>query len=219
MFKKQVLHLILLVVLLAGVFQAVKIRGVLAGEFLGLSTLTWILISVLIPIIHQIYVWLAWRLELCYSWITGRFGEKGFYVYARIFFVLLAGRLVAITGLAISNQNTLDIDRTVLNILGIIFAIPALYTLYSVKKYFGFLRATGIDHFDKSYREKPLVKEGIFKFTNNAMYTFGLMVLWLPGLFAASKAALLIGLFSYVYGWVHYYCTEKPDMEKIYADK
>ena len=49
------------------------------------------------------------------------------------------------------------------------------------------------------------------------MYTFGLLVVWLPGLLAASKTALLSAAFSHVYIWVHYYCTERPDMRRIYG--
>ena len=33
----------------------------------------------------------------------------------------------------------------------------------------------GLDHFDKNYNV-PLVKKGIFRYTNNGMYLFGLMV-------------------------------------------
>ena len=88
---------------------------------------------------------------------------------------------------------------------------------YSVTRYFTYRRAVGIDHFDPSYRNEPLVRHGIFRFTPNAMYTFGLLILWVPGLLAASAAALLAALFSHVYIWVHYFCTERPDMHHIYA--
>ncbi len=75
----------------------------------------------------------------------------------------------------------------------------------------------GIDHFDKSYRDRPFVREGIFRFTRNSMYVFGLLILWIPGLLYASKAALLIALFNHVYVLVHYHCTERPVMRRIYA--
>jgi len=29
--------------------------------------------------------------------------------------------------------------------------------------------------------------------------------------------ALLLAGFNHLYIWVHYYCTEKPDMERIYG--
>ena len=42
----------------------------------------------------------------------------------------------------------LGADPAVTNTLAILVAVPAVYLFYSVHRYFGFLRATGIDHFD-----------------------------------------------------------------------
>ena len=77
-------------------------------------------------------------------------------------------------------------------------------------------RAYGIDHFEPHYN-KPYIKQGIFKYTDNGMYIFGLMILYLPSLMLFSKAAFIAALFNHIYIWVHYYCTEKPDMTKIYG--
>ena len=88
---------------------------------------------------------------------------------------------------------------------------------YSIIKYFSIVRAFGIDHFDESYRSRPLVKEGIFRFTPNAMYIFGFTLLWAPAFYFSSVAALAFAFFSHLYIWVHYFCTEKPDMERIYG--
>ena len=60
-------------------------------------------------------------------------------------------------------------------------------------------------------------QEGIFRFSPNAMYVFGFVWLWLPGLFLQSIAALAVALFSHLYIWVHYACTERPDMRRIYG--
>ena len=51
------------------------------------------------------------------------------------------------------------------------------------------------------------------------MYVFGLLILWLPGLLMASKAALLAALFGHVYIWVHYFTVELHDMKYIYGSK
>ena len=91
------------------------------------------------------------------------------------------------------------------------------YLIYSVKRYFGFKRAYGIDHFDDAYRSLPLVREGIFRFSPNAMYDFGFLLLWVPGLVTQSLAALAVALFSHLYIWVHYACTERADMNRIYG--
>ncbi len=45
----------------------------------------------------------------------------------------------------------------------------------------------------------------------------GLMILYLPGLLLLSQAALLLAAFNHLYIWVHYYCTEKPDMKVIFS--
>ena len=89
--------------------------------------------------------------------------------------------------------------------------------MYSVLRYFGFKRAYGIDHFDRSFSDKPFVKKGIFRFSNNAMYKFGLLILWIPGLLLFSKPALIAALFQHIYIWIHYYFTEAPDMKHIYG--
>ena len=62
----------------------------------------------------------------------------------------------------------------------------------------------------------PFVKEGIFRFTSNAMYTYGFLILWIPGLVLYSKAALIAAGFNHIYIWVHYYTTELPDIQYIY---
>ena len=60
------------------------------------------------------------------------------------------------------------------------------------------------------------MRKGVFRYTSNAMYTVGLLFLWIPGLLFSSKAALAVACFSHIYVWVHYYCTEKPDMDLMY---
>jgi hypothetical protein len=103
--------------------------------------------------------------------------------------------------------------------LGLLLFIPFAYTMYSVFNYFGIDRAYGIDHFDPSYRNKPFVKQGMFKYTDNAMYKFGFLILWAIALAFLSKAALLVAAFSHVYIWVHYYFTELPDTQHIYGSR
>ena len=49
------------------------------------------------------------------------------------------------------------------------------------------------------------------------MYTIGFFIIWIPPILAASQAGLLLAAFSHLYIWVHYYTTEKPDMDRIYG--
>jgi hypothetical protein len=216
-FEKQVLHYFLLAVLLIGVFITSRIEGFLAGSFLNISTPVWFYSAIIVAVVHQVYVWFCWRMQLHFSLITNKFGHRGFIYYSIGFMVLFVLRFIAVIMLAISNMNTLQVSRLLLNILAIIIAIPVVYLLYSLIRYFTVERALGIDHFDLSYGEKPFVKKGIFKYTDNGMYFFGLLVFWIPGLLCASQAALLMALFDQMYVWVHYYTTEKPDFKRIYG--
>ena len=216
-FEKQVLHYFLLAVLLTGVFIVSRIDGFMSGRFLNISTPVWFYSAIVIAVVHQVYVWFCWRMQLHFSLITNKYGHRGFIYYSIGFMVLFVLRFVAVAMLAISNINTLNASQLLLNILALIIAIPVLYLLYSVIRYFTIERALGIDHFDLSYGKKPFVKKGIFKYTDNGMYFFGLLAFWIPGLLCSSGAALLLALFNHLYVWVHYYTTEKPDFKRIYG--
>ena len=89
--------------------------------------------------------------------------------------------------------------------------------MYSVKKYFGFMRATGIDHFDPSYKDKPFEKRGIFKWSSNAMYTFAIGIFFGFAVSAGSKAMFVFAVYTYIGTWLHYFCTEKEDFKVIYG--
>jgi protein-S-isoprenylcysteine O-methyltransferase Ste14 len=189
------------------------------GELWGISTWTWFWISVDVPIAHQIYVWFCWRFELHRGAMTRWFGDLAFLVYGAIFTVFLVGRLVVITALAVSSRDTLPVNDFLLRILACVALIPVAYLGYSVARYFGVLRAFGADHFDESYRNRPLVREGIFRFTSNGMYTFGLMALYIPALWFGSRPAMVAAIFGHLYIWVHYFTTELPDMRSIYGKR
>jgi len=219
LFERQVLHFVFLIILLGLVLVASSVGGFLTGSFWGVSTSTWFYIALTIPIAHQVFVWFVWRTQLHFALITKWFGQAGFKSYSIIFFVLFISRLIFIIILALSNKNSLHFNQLVLSGLALIILIPNVYLLRSVNKYFGYKRALGIDHFDLSYRHKPLIREGIFRLTSTAMYVFGLLILWIPGLLYASSAALIAALFNHIYIWVHYFTTEKPDMKKIYGSQ
>lgn len=217
-FKHQIWHLLLLLALILVVrLYIAGSPGSLSGTLWHAGTELWLWLAIAIPVMHQIYVLLIWRLELYGRVFTRRLGlEKAFALYTVGFFVLFAGRLITIIFLAISNHDTLNVDSNIAWTVAALITPVVIYLFYSVRKYFTFERALGIDHFDPDYR-KPFVKQGIFRYTDNGMYVFGLMILYLPGLLLLSEAALLAALFNHVYIWVHYYCTERPDMIEIYG--
>ncbi len=216
-FERQWLHALSLAILLPLVAVATDADSVQAGELWGFGSVTWLWAGIVIAVAHQVWVWLCWRLQLHASLLTRAFGDRAFNLYAAVFATLGLSRVPAVVALAIANRDTLGVSAPALKLLAIVFAVPAGYLFYSVSRYFTHRRALGIDHFDDAYRSLPRVKEGIFRYTDNGMYVFGFLLLWIPGLWYASAAALCLALFSHLYIWVHYYATELPDMRRIYC--
>ncbi len=214
--ERQGLHLLLLVALVGGITGLADYVDAWEGQYRGLSTPTWFGLALGSAVVHQGWVWLCWRVELHTGWLTRTFGPAGFRLYATGFALLVATRFFLLIAVAASNPQTLPVSEIFLDLTATALLVPIVYLFYSVARYFTFRRALGIDHFDPSYRTKPLERRGIFRFTRNGMYTFGLLLVWLPGLYAASKAALLAALFHHAYIWVHYACTELPDMRRVY---
>lgn len=215
-FIGQSAHAVLLLTLGVCVLLAAGLPGFLDGEFAGLDTQTWFALVVGNAVAHQLYVWACWRAELYARGMTRVFGSSAFLVYAAGFTVLILARPVLVTALSISNSGTLLVAEGPARVVALLLCVPVFYLLHSVKRYFGFARAFGIDHFDPAYRELPMVRDGIFRFTPNAMYVFGFLLLWIPALYFRSIAGIAAAAFSHGYIWVHYLTTEKPDMEYMY---
>ncbi len=171
-------------------------------------------IAVAFPIVHQKFVWLTWRLELRSSATSKAIGLYG---YLSGFFLLFGGRFISLLALAWLDRGSLKLDAIPLAFATTLLALPGVYAMYSVKKYFGMIRAAGVDHFDSRYREMPLVKEGVFRFTDNGMYIYAFLLFWAIAVGFNSSAALVVAAFSHAYIWVHFFATEKPDMEYLYA--
>jgi protein-S-isoprenylcysteine O-methyltransferase Ste14 len=217
MFEKQWLHALGLFLLLSALFSIEDLQSVKTGELWGRSARFWFWTAALIAVAHQVYVWFCWRAQLHAGLITRLLGEKGFGVYAAGFAMLGISRVLAVFALAIANRDTVPLDPALLKAAAIVALVPALYLFYSVKRYFTFTRALGIDHFDPAWRSAPFVRQGIFRFTRNGMYVYGFLMMWVPGLWWGSAAALAVALFNHLYIWVHYHATELPDMARIYG--
>jgi len=217
-FEYQFWHFCALVIsITVFIFLGKYVEFFSVGSLFGIKTLSWLSLALFFPLAHQLYVAIVWRLELYRNFFSSRFGwKRSFLVYRIGFSALFGSRLVFIIFLAYSNRGTLKVDPFWVYFL-VAFITPIVaYLFYSVKKYFTFERAYGIDHFDKNYNV-PYVKQGIFRFTDNGMYVFGLLILYIPALLLFSKAALFVALFNHLYIWVHYFTTEKPDMQEIYG--
>jgi hypothetical protein len=190
-----------------------------AGSLWNVQSSVWFWLAIMFPILHQVYVLLCWRVELFYQGISKKLGKSGFVIFKIGFTLLFVARLVSIILLAVSTSVRLNIDPALKYILISVFIGLSGYLFYSVRMYFGFDRAVGEDHFEpERYRTMSFVKRGIFNYSNNAMYVFGFLILYVPGLLLESEAAFLVALFNHVYIWVHYLFTELPDMKIIYSD-
>jgi len=169
--------------------------------------------AIAFPIVHQIFVWLAWRLELESSATSKTIGFQGYLVG---FFLLFGGRFISLLALAWMDRGSLQLPIVPQATATILLTLLGIYAMYSVMRYFGMVRATGADHFDPRYRDMPLVREGIFQFTRNGMYVYAFLLFWAIAVGFNSTAALTVVAFSHAYIWVHFYATEKPDMDFLY---
>lgn len=218
-FEKQWLHFLSILVFTIIFYYLSKIGEVTSGyTVFNLSIVFLYWMAYITPIVHQLYVWICWRLQLYYNIINKIFGLKvGFILYAIIFGILFVFRFISVFLLSYANHDSISGLTHVFWLVIIIISPIILYSFYSVKMYFGITRAFGLDHFDPKTHELPLVDKGIYKFVSNGMYWIALLVLFLPGLYYSSFNGLLLAGFNYCYIWVHYYSVEKPDMEKIYS--
>lgn len=204
--KGQLFHLVGHIFLLVLVWQ----WWIYIGE--PHAILFWV--CIIIPLLHQAYVWITWRLELNNGVVSKTIGFRGYLIP---FFILLLARPLSLLFLATIDSGSLGLSISIRVILTFLFLLPPIYTMYSVKNYFGFYRAAGADHFYKEYRDLPLEKRGIFKYTSNGMYLFGFFILWTISIGFNSESSMLIACFSHVSIWLHYYATEKPDMNYLYV--
>ncbi len=215
-FEGQWLHVAGLLVLLAGCYWATGLTTVQAGDLWGISTTTWFWIAIFIAILHQVYVWFCWRLQLHGQYLTQLLGKPAFQFYATGFVIIAIPRVISVWLLAIANQGGIDFTPALLKTIALIAAVPVVYLFYSIRRYFSFSRAFGSDHFDPAIGNLPFVRQGIFRFTPNSMYVFGFLLAWIPAFWWLSPAALVAALFNHLYIWIHYFATEKPDFAHIY---
>ncbi len=212
----QLRHAILLAALLPGAW-ALAAPALGDGAWLGVADTWWFWTAVAIPIVQQVLVALLWRAQLCHQALTRAFGDAGFVVWGVIFFPLLAGRPLSLIALGLADTGTVPIPAGLAYAAGALLLAPAIWAMHSVRKYFGFARALGGDHFFERYRTMPMVRQGAFAYSSNAMYAFVFLALWAIALLFRSRAGLAVALFQHAYIWVHWYCTEQPDGVVLYG--
>lgn len=217
-FERQLAHGLLVGGLIAALAVVARTDAVHTGALWGIATPVWLWSAAGIVVAHHALVWLVWRTELHARLVSRTFGPLGFRLYAVTFAIVGITRVVLVFLVAIANADTLAIAPAWRIAGTVILTGLTLWTFASVFTFFGYTRAVGSDHFDPAgARARPLVRRGIFRVTPNAMYTFGFAVVWIPGIAWGSAAGLTIAAFNHAAIWLHFWCTEKPDMRRIYA--
>lgn len=215
LFTGQMQHLILLAVMVPGVLMLAG-AGLRGGAWLGIEDRHWLYLLLAVVIAHQVIVAAVFRLQLVFGILTRLFGRRDLIVWGAMFIPLLVLRLITIAGLGLSTAGTVDVPVAVTVPVAVLLLAPAAYTLWSVARWFGLRRALGADHFRRRYREMPMVREGAFRYSSNAMYSYAFLLLWAIAILTRSQAAIAAALFQHAYIWVHWYCTEEPDMRLLY---
>jgi hypothetical protein len=190
-----------------------------APKLAGLTTTGWAKLSMALALFHQMLVALVFRLQLHRNAMTHLFGASDMKIWAMLFLPLLVARPITVlmTGwadtLPITDQRGWEIAT------GVALIAAAIYAMHSVLFYFTLPRALGGDHFRDHFAKMELVRQGVFRFTPNAMYWVVFIGLWGIAFLFGSWNALVLALFQHCYIWVHMYCTENPDMEWIYGQR
>ena len=111
-FRYQIWHLLFLIIFISAIIIFIaNDANALSGALWGVSSKKWFWIAIAVPIFHQVYVWLVWRLELYQNTFTSRYGvEKSFKLYKIGFAILFVSRLISIIILALSNNDSLLIN-------------------------------------------------------------------------------------------------------------
>ena len=140
-------------------------------------------------------------------------------MWTKVFLPFLIARPVTVILVGWADDAPIGLPRIAEYVLGGLCIALAAWTMHSVLKYFTIRRAVGGDHFRDEIAAMPMVQEGAFKYTSNAMYGVAFLGLWGFAFLFGSWNALIVAFFQHCYIWVHWYCTEKPDMEWIYGNR
>lgn len=185
----------------------------------SMSTSQWIWFSWVFAGIFHLWITFFWRMELYGNKISAWLGKAGFPLYRAGYVVFGLLWLLPVIPISFSSRDTASVPAW-FSVPFLAVTIPlTLWGLHNATVYFGITRASGADHFDAAYRNAPLEKRGIYKYIPNVMYTVVLLALYHPGLVVQSAQGLIAAAAHHAFVWVHYFCTERPDMREIYGNK
>lgn len=208
--------------LLIGALLVVGAASLLIGDAhpprtLGLTAVGWAMVSIWLAILHQVLVAIVFRLQLHKALLSRIFGAHDMTVWTAIFVPLLVARPLTILMTAITDTAPVPEPRWAQVLIGVLLLAPAIWGMHSTLKHFTLRRAVGGDHFREDIRALPRVTGGLFNYTDNGMYGVVFFGLWGIALVFGSWNALIVALFQHAYIWVHMYCTEAPDMRRLYG--
>ncbi len=217
-FEKQDWHFALLALLVVSV-NAIMVLYPLSftGVFWGLSTGTWLWIGVFTAILHQIYIMLIWRIQLETRWLTTNLPRLGFIAYLIDYTLMLAARTGAIILVAAANREVIFIPDSFRWVGSIILGIVFTWLTYSVTKSSSYKDLAGAVFFESKDPNHCGIQKNISAVVPGAVYIFGPLSFYIPGLVLASPASLLLALFNHIYIWIHYCYTEAPSLKRVYS--
>jgi protein-S-isoprenylcysteine O-methyltransferase Ste14 len=187
-----------------------------AKPLLGLTVIGWAKLSIALALIHQFIVAFVFRLQLHKNLMTRLFGEHDMQIWRVIFLPLLAARPITLILIGWADATPITDMRIGELVLGAALLAPAIWGMHSTLVHFTLPRALGGDHFRDEFLAMPMVTKGVFKYTDNGMYGVVFLGLWGIALLFGSWNALIIALFQQSYIWVHMYCTEAPDLRRMF---
>jgi len=215
LFEGQLQHLGFAILMVAAV-NALLIPAPGNPHLLGLSAVGWAKLSMWLAIAHQVIVAAVFRLQLHKNLMTRLFGTRDMKIWAALFMPLLIARPITVILTGWADTVPISPYRSAEIILGLALLAPAIWAMHSTLVHFTLPRALGGDHFRDDYLSMPMVSKGVFKYTNNGMYGVAFLGLWGIAFLFGSRNALVLALFQQSYIWVHFYCTEQPDLKRMF---
>jgi len=214
-FEGQSQHAMMAILMTAGLCSLL-VGGEDAPTLLGLSATGWAVLSAALAVIHQSIVAVVFRLQLHKNMMSALLGPLDMKIWAMIFMPLLAARPLSVIMVGWADDVPISDYRSAEIVVGLILLAVAIWGMHSTLVHFTLPRALGGDHFRDEYLAMPKVTGGVFNYTDNGMYGVVFLGLWGIALVFGSWNALVVALFQQGYIWVHMYCTEAPDLKRMF---
>src|SRR5262249_41633902 len=122
-FRRQAVHLLYLAALLP-IARGLAAPALGHGTWLGRSDTWWFAICLGVAVIHQVYIWIAWRAQLGWKVFTRVFGAGDFAIYNAVFFPLLILRPALVAATSVADTGSLRLPTGLALGLGALLSVP-----------------------------------------------------------------------------------------------